>query len=112
MNNDKRGLEDCRLTLERVPYCKCALVTGLAKVTTTDALKFYFENPRNGCGEEPSKIELDEDLGRALVHFSSYAGKINESFKVKNNFSHCALVLSKNEDGLEFRVSRYSKGRD
>ncbi|XP_031575047.1 protein mono-ADP-ribosyltransferase PARP14-like [Actinia tenebrosa] len=71
--NDKKGLEGCKLTLERVPYCTCVLVTGLSTVTTADALKFYFENPRNGCGEEPSKIDLEKDLGRAWIHFKNYS---------------------------------------
>ena len=48
----KRNLDGNVLALEKVSVCHCVQVTGLNRESTTeDAVRYHFENPKNGGGD-------------------------------------------------------------
>lgn len=49
-------------------------VSGLAPNTTQDAIWNYFENKRRSGGGEIENVELQPDLGKALVTFLNAKG--------------------------------------
>ena len=62
------------LVVEQLPVCHCVQVFGFNKETTTeDAVRYYFESPKNNGGNV-SSVELNLKEGWALVYFEDPKG--------------------------------------
>ena len=70
---EKRGLDKAKVSIEQVPVCKTILVTGFSENTTHDAIKLYFESPRNSGGPV-EKVHYVPKRGRAVVVFQDTRG--------------------------------------
>ena len=69
-----KPLEGKTLVVEQLPVSKCVQVSGFNKDTTTeDAIRYYFESPKNNGGDV-SSVELNLKEGWALVHFEDPKG--------------------------------------
>ncbi|KAL9974244.1 hypothetical protein ACROYT_G011259 [Oculina patagonica] len=70
VKKDTRGLQGCKLELERVPICKCIKVSGLKKETSKDAIELYFESEKKAGGNRVIDIKREENSGdKALIIF-------------------------------------------
>lgn len=68
MHKDPKGLDKCKLRLERVPICTSLLVTGLRNETSQDAIQLYFENMKRSGGKDVSHVER-KGKDKAIVSF-------------------------------------------
>ena len=62
--------------MEQVPVCHCVLVMGMNKEnTTSDAIFYYSDNPKNGGGGVNS-VDHNMTEGSALVFFEDPQGSV------------------------------------
>ena len=54
---------------------RAVLVTGLKPSIGKDILEMFFENTKRSGGGEIKQIEINEESGRAIIHFADEAGK-------------------------------------
>ena len=74
VHKDHKGLDKCKLRLERVPICTSILVTGLKSETSHDALHLYFENEKRSGGKDVSHVER-KSKDKAIVSFEDPGSK-------------------------------------
>ena len=74
VHKDRKGLNKCKLRLERVPICTSVLVTGLRSETSHDAIHYYFENERKSGGKYVRHVER-KAKDKAIVYFEDPESK-------------------------------------
>lgn len=74
VHKDRKGLNKCKLRLERVPICTSILVTGLSGETSHDAIHHYFENERKSGGKGVRHVER-KGKDKAIVYFEDPGSK-------------------------------------
>lgn len=74
VHKDPKGLDKCKLRLERVPICTSILVTGLRDKTSQDAIQLYSENKKRSGGEDVSHVER-KGKDKAIVSFEDPGSK-------------------------------------
>ena len=72
------GKSEHNVIKEETSSCNSRIVevTGLASVTTEDAICNYFENTRRSGGGEVESVEMKPELNMAIVTFKEAEGRV------------------------------------
>ena len=71
---------------------RAVLVAGLKPSIGKDILEMFFENTKRSGGGEIKQIEINEESGRAIIHFADEAGKDILSV-CKSKVTHLAKLV-------------------
>lgn len=98
----KKPLENCYLSVKRVPISNCVLVSGFAKdkMTSKSTLENYFENERKSGGLDVTNVKINHDDNTCLVYFKDHSGNRNVS-----SLSFCCVNYCSIEDHNHCKIS-------
>uniref|UniRef100_A0A8B8E892 Poly [ADP-ribose] polymerase n=1 Tax=Crassostrea virginica TaxID=6565 RepID=A0A8B8E892_CRAVI len=69
----RKPLENCYLSVKRVPISNCICVSGFSKKTSESTLEYYFENERKSGGKDVTDVKFNDEDNTCLVYFEDHA---------------------------------------
>ena len=90
----RKPLENCYLSVKRVPISNCICVSGFSKKTSESTLEYYFENERKSGGKDVTDVKFNDEDNTCLVYFEDHAGTKNFCSFVCHIHPQASLSLS------------------